>query len=65
MLFKEKISSHEFVWILEEKEVKLFLFQVCQCEAVCVDFTHMEFSHMLNKAKNWDLNQAFASKILF
>lgn len=51
--------------ILEEKEVKLFFFQVCQCEAVCVDFTHMEFSHMLNKAKNWDLNQAFASKILF
>ena len=25
----------------------------------------MEFSHMLNQAKNWELNQAFASEILF
>ena len=49
--------------ILEEKEVKLFFSSLPMWS--CVDFTHMEFSHMLNQAKNWELNQAFASEILF
>ena len=55
---KEKISSHEFVWNIGEKGSEAVF---SSSSMWSVDSTYAEFSHVLNQAKNWDLNQALTS----